>query len=350
MTTRFRTYLQYLLIFGATIFLVWFSLQGLIVNGSGNSFSDKWNYLFNTWLLADKGWLFLMAGTSIISHLIRAERWRILLLAAKSNTTLHESFLSLLVGYLVNLVIPRGGEISRCYNLQQLNKTPLELSFGTVIVDRVLDVICLLFIIGLAFLLQTEKLLDFMDSLAVGSNAGESKMLYFALAGGAALLLGVGFFWFLWQKPKWREKIQRILHGFKQGLLSILQLKRPGLFIFYTVVIWLLYFIMSYMVMLAFPSTSVLGLGAVLSIFALGSIAMAAPTPGGAGTYHALVPAGITFLYAIPLADAIAFVFVFHAWQTLIVILAGAISLVVTSFLSKRRRSKPNVQELTDKF
>lgn len=337
MTSRLRSYLQYLLIFGATVFLVWFSLKGLIVNGTGNSYNDKWKYLFNTWQLADKGWLLLMAGTTIVSHLIRAERWRILLQAAKSNTTLHESFLSLLVGYLVNLVIPRGGEISRCYNLQQLNKTPLEVSFGTVIVDRVLDVICLLFIIGLAFLLQTEKLLGFIDSLAMGNGSGESKLLYLAFIGSAALVIGAGVLWYLWQKPKLREKIQKILSGFKQGLLSILLLKRPGVFIFYTVVIWALYFIMSYMVMLAFPSTSVLGLGAVLSIFALGSIAMAAPTPGGAGTYHALVPAGIAFLYAIPLADAIAFVFVFHAWQTLIVILAGAISLLVTSFLSKRR-------------
>ena len=340
MTSRLRSYLQYLLIFGATVFLVWFSLQGLIVNGTGNSYSDKWNYLFNTWQLADKGWLLLMAGTTIVSHLIRAERWRILLQTAQSKTTLHESFLSLLVGYLVNLVIPRGGEISRCYNLQQLNKTPLEVSFGTVIVDRVLDVICLLVIIGLAFLLQTDKLLGFIDSLAIGSSSGESKILYIAFIGTVALLIGAGLFWYLWQKPKLREKIQKILHGFKQGLLSILKLERPGLFLFYTVVIWLLYFVMSYMVMLAFPSTSVLGLGAVLSIFALGSIAMAAPTPGGAGTYHTLVPAGIAFLYAIPLTDAIAFVFVFHAWQTLIVILAGAISLLVTSFLSKRRKSR----------
>lgn len=340
MTSRLRSYLQYLLIFGATIFLVWFSLQGLIVNGTGNSYSDKWKYLFNTWQLADKGWLMLMAGTTIVSHLIRAERWRILLQAAKSKTTLHESFLSLLVGYLVNLVIPRGGEISRCYNLQQLNKTPLEVSFGTVIVDRVLDVICLLAIIGLAFLLQTEKLLGFIDSLAMGNGLGESKLLYLALIGSATLVIGAGVLWYLWQKPKLREKIQKILLGFQQGLLSILKLQRPGLFIFYTVVIWALYFIMSYMVMLAFPSTSVLGLGAVLSIFALGSIAMAAPTPGGAGTYHALVPAGIAFLYAIPLADAIAFVFVFHAWQTLIVIIAGAISLLVTSFLSKRRERR----------
>lgn len=336
MTSRLRSFVQYALILGATVFLVWFSLQGLIVKGTGDSYSDKWNYLFSTWQLADKGWLMLMAGASMISHLIRAERWRILLHAAKSKTTLHESFLSLLVGYLVNLVIPRGGEISRCYNIQQLNKTPLEVSLGTVVVDRVLDVLCLAGILCLAFLMQTEKLVGFINSLPMGSSSAGDKILYLTLFG--LLIVGVGatLFWFLWKKPSLREKIIKILTGFKQGLLSIRNLERPGLFIFYTVAIWGLYFCMSYMVMRAFPSTSELGVGAVLSIFALGSIAMAAPTPGGAGAYHTLVPAGIAFLYAVPLTDAIAFVFVFHAWQTLIVILAGAISLLVTSFLSKR--------------
>lgn len=340
MSSRLRSFVQYVLILGATVFLVWFSLRGLTVNGTGDSYSDKWNYLFNTWQLADKGWLLLMAGTAMISHLLRAERWRILLQSAKSNSTLHESFLSLLVGYLVNLVIPRGGEISRCYNLQQLNKTPIELSFGTVVIDRILDVVCLLSIVGLAFLLQTEKLVGFINSLPLGSGSGGEKIGYALLIAGIVVLVITILFWLLWRRPAIREKLVKIFAGFKNGLMSIRHLQQPGLFIFYTLAIWVLYFVMSYMVMLAFPSTSGLGIGAVLSIFALGSIAMAAPMPGGAGAYHTLVPAGITFLYAIPAPDAIAFVFVFHAWQTLIVTVAGAVSLIVTSFLSKRRKSK----------
>lgn len=337
MSSRLRSIVQYVLILGATVFLVWFSLRGLTVSGTGDSFSDKWNYLFNTWKIADKGWLLLMAGTAMISHLIRAERWRLLLVSAKSNTTLHQSFLSLLVGYLVNLVIPRGGEVSRCYNLQQLNKTPLELSFGTVVVDRILDVVCLLSIVGLAFLLQTEKLIGFINSLPMGEGAEGTKFSYVALAALVFLIVLAVIGYWLWQKPVLREKIKKIYTGFKEGLLSVRNLQQPTLFVLYTVAIWVLYFVMSYMVMLAFPSTNGLGIGAVLSIFALGSIAMAAPMPGGAGAYHTLVPAGITFLYTIPAPDAIAFVFVFHAWQTLIVTVAGAVSLVVTSILAKRK-------------
>lgn len=337
MSLRLRSIVQYVLILGATVFLVWFSLRGLTVSGTGDTFSDKWDYLLKTWSVADKGWLMLMAGTVMISHLIRAERWRLLLVSANSNSSLNDSFLSLLVGYLVNLVIPRGGEVSRCYNLQQLNKTPLELSFGTVVIDRILDVVCLLSIVGLAFLLQTEKLLDFVRSLPMSDGRGGTKFIYVSLVLLALVIVFAGIVYFLWQKPRFNQKLKKIYTGFKEGLLSVKNLQKPALFIFYTVAIWALYFIMSYMVMLAFPSTNELGFGAVLSIFALGSIAMAAPMPGGAGAYHALVPAGITFLYHVPLPDAIAFVFVFHAWQTLIVIMAGALSLIITSVLVKRK-------------
>lgn len=334
MSKSFRSVLQYALLLGATVFLVWFSLRGIRVAGTENTLHDKWTYLYQTWQLADKGWLLLMAGLSMISHLIRAERWRMLLVSAGSKTTLHQSFLSLLIGYLVNLVIPRGGEISRCYNIQQLNKTSIEVSLGTVVMERIIDVLCLVAVLAVTFLLQADKLLAFINSLPLGGGESNVGKLLLILA-FAVILLGV-LAWFIWRMPKVKAWLRKIFIGFKEGLLSVLKLKRPGLFIGYSISIWVLYFVMSYVVMLAFPATHDLGLGAVLSIFALGAIAMAAPLPGGAGAYHTLVPAGITFLYAITISDATAFVFVFHAWQTLIMIVAGAIALMHSSFLAKR--------------
>jgi uncharacterized protein (TIRG00374 family) len=332
MSSRLKSIIQYVIILGVTVSLVWFSLRGLTETGGEN----KWNYLNNTWLAADKGWLLLMAGIFMVANLMRAERWRMLLQPAESPSTLHESFLSLAVGYLVNLVIPRGGEVSRCYNLYQLNKTPVETSLGTVVVERILDVICFVFIVALAFFLQYDKFVSFLNSLPLGS--GNSNKSLIVIGGLLAALFVAGMVgWFAWRNPRIKERLQKIFVGFKQGLLSIKKVKQPGLFTFYSIFIWVLYFIMSYTVMQAFPSTSELGPGAVLSVFALGSIAMVAPLPGGAGAYHTLVPAGITFLYNIPTADAIAFVFVFHAWQTFIMIATGALSVITTSILSKRK-------------
>jgi glycosyltransferase 2 family protein len=125
--------------------------------------------------------------------------------------------------------------------------------------------------------------------------------------------------------------------GFKEGLTSVFRMKKKGLFIFYSAAIWSLYFLSSYTVVQAFPETRHLGLNAILSLFTIGSLAMAAPLPGGTGSYHVLVPQGLVFLYNIPRANAIAFVFVFHGWQTFLLIAGGAISLIITSILVKRK-------------
>lgn len=332
MTQRLKSAAKYAVILGATVFLVWFSLRGLTVRGTGDTYTDKWNYLYATWEKADKGWLMLVAGIFMLSQLVRAERWRMLLHSAESKTTFHQSLLALLTGYLVNLVIPRGGEVTRCYSVHQFNKTPVEVSLGTVIVERILDVICLLLIVALAFLVQTEMLLDFVASLPIGQGNGSSKYLTLAYLAGAALVIFAVAYFFVKRNERLKQRMKKIIRGFKEGLLSIGKLRQPGLFIFYSVLIWGLYFIMSYCVMLAFNSTSQLGLGAVLSVFALGSIAMAVPLPGGAGAYHTIVPAGLTFLYQIAPTEAIAFVFVFHAWQTLLMIVSGAAAMISSSF------------------
>jgi hypothetical protein len=149
-------------------------------------------------------------------------------------------------------------------------------------------------------------------------------------------LLGI-LIWIVKKNKRLNAFFVKTWQGFRGGLLSVFRLQNKGLFIFYSLVIWSLYFLMSYTVILAFPETQHLGFSAVLSLFAIGSIAMAAPLPGGTGSYHVLVPQGLVFLYNVPQADAIAFTFIFHGWQTAIMIAGGAISLIITTVLVKRR-------------
>ena len=326
-----KTFLQYAVIFGITGLLIWFSLRGLTGENKGE-------YLLATWQSADKGWLIAMAVIAVISHLLRAQRWRMLLEPSGYKSTLNYSFLSLMVGYLVNLVIPRGGEVSRCYNLYKLDKTPVEISFGTVVVERIVDLVCLVALISIAFIVESTKLFAFIRTLPIGTGEGSSPLKALALIGIGLLVLLALAVWFIRRNKKLKDFVVRTWHGFKDGLLSIFRLKNKGLFILYSVVIWLLYFLMSYTVILAFPETKHLGVGAVLSLFAIGSIAMAAPLPGGTGSYHVLVPQGLVFLYNIPQADAVAFTFIFHGWQTAIMIVGGALSLILTSVILKRRK------------
>jgi uncharacterized protein (TIRG00374 family) len=331
--TRLKAFIQYTVILSITAFLIWFSLRGITVAEGEN----KAEYLLKTWDEANKGWLLVMAAVSIISHLLRAERWRMLLKPTGHSITLKSSFLSVMVGYLVNLVIPRGGEVSRCYNLYKLNKTPVEISFGTVVVERIIDVVCLMVLIGLSFLFESEKLFAFINTLPIEVSGFSGKIKTALILVGILVLVGAVLFFIVKRSARLKSLIQKAVAGFKQGFSAVFNLEQKGLFIFYTAIIWILYFVMSYCVILAFEATSNLGFGAVLSLFAIGAIAMAAPLPGGAGSYHALVPAGLVFLYHIPQSQAVAFTFVFHGWQTLIFIVSGAISLIATSIITGRK-------------
>jgi hypothetical protein len=244
-----------------------------------------------------------------------------------------------MVGYLVNLVIPRGGELSRCYNLYKLDKTPVETSFGTVVVERIVDLICLLILIGFSFIIESQKLFGFIDTLPISTSGHTGKLMLLVYLLVACIVFAIVFYIVFTRNERIRGFIIKTWNGFKGGLLSVFMLQNKALFVFYSVLIWFLYFLMSFAVLKAFPATSSLGFGAVLSLFAIGSIAMAAPLPGGTGSYHVLVPQGLVLLYSVPQADAVAFTFIFHGWQTAIMILGGALSLLLTSYRVKRKAS-----------
>lgn len=328
MPTRVKAILQYTLILGITVLLIWVSLNSL----SAGDGIDKWGYLIQTWNQADKGWLLVMAVIAIASHLIRAERWKMLIQPTGYTTTLKKSFLSVMVGYLVNLVIPRGGEISRCYNLYKLDKIPVDISFGTVVIERIIDLLCLLLLLVLAFFLESEKLIKFIELIPM-DYSGLQLIIFIGLGG---IILLVVLYWIIQRTRKLKAFIITTWIGIKKGLLAVFGLKNKSLFAVYSILIWFLYFLMSYTVVLAFESTANLGFSAVITLFGIGSIAMAAPLPAGLGSYHTLVPAGLALLYNIPHNEAVAFTFIFHGWQTLIMIVGGALSFVLTSVLVKK--------------
>lgn len=308
--------------------LLWLSLR-TIPDVEGTSRSE---FIWQTWLRANKLDLFVMAVISMLSHVLRAYRWKMLLAPTGHKVGLGNSFLSLMIGYLVNLAVPRGGEISRCYNLLKLEKTPVEISFGTVVAERMIDVLCLVILIAISFFVEWEKLIAFINTLPITTgDKGYTKVIIVLLIG---ILIVAGAI-YLFRKS---ERLKKIIAGFKDGLLSVFKLDHPWVFICASIAIWLLYFVTSYFVIIAFPETEVLGMRAVLTLFAIGAIAMAAPLPGGAGSYHTLVPLGLVMLYGMPKGDAVAFVFIFHAWQTFIMITAGVVSLAISYWIIRWKR------------
>lgn len=329
MPSRLKAIIQYVIILLVTAFLIWYALSRISV-GEGE---NRWEYILKTWRQADKVWLGLMAVFAVLSHILRAMRWRMLIRPAGYSVRLTSSFLSLMVGYLVNLAIPRGGEVTRCYNLYKLERTPVDIAFGTVVMERIVDLFCLCLLIALAFALEWNKLMSFVQTLEF---AVPGRNLPLGLLIAALALAGV--IWYLVKRNRRvREFIRKTWSGIKRGLLSIVALENKAIFVLYSVLIWVMYFFMSFAVIRAFEPTAHLGFSAVISLFAIGSIAMAAPLPGGTGAYHVLVPQGLSLLYGLVLKDAVALTFVFHGWQTLIMVAGGGISLLATALLLPKR-------------
>ncbi|MCS6974428.1 MAG: flippase-like domain-containing protein [Cyclobacteriaceae bacterium] len=313
--------------------LLWLSLRVLTPPEGQN----RWDYLISAWRRTDKAWLWLMALLAMVSHLIRAERWRLLLGVSGQPVSFFHALLSLLVGYLINLVIPRGGEISRCLNLYKLNSYPADKSFGTVVAERAIDLMCFLLVLVIAFFVEFDKLAAFVKTLPV-ELPGKPAMWLWMVALALFIVVIIVLRLFVKRFPALQNKLSQLWKGFLSGLRSIRYVRQPGLFITYSILIWLLYFLMTYAVLMAFEETRSLGWQAILNLFAIGSLAMVLPMPGGTGSYHTLVPAGLSFLYGLNLPDAVAFTFVFHAWQTLIMIAGGVPALLTTLMLGTGKK------------
>lgn len=338
---KIKNILQYAVMISITALLLWLSFRS-IETAEGQS---KWNFIKGVWGSANKVFLFLSAGVAILSHLIRAERWKLLLDPLGYRTSLQKGFASVMIGYFVNLAIPRGGELSRCYNLYRLNKTPVEVSLGTVLAERVIDLIFLIILLSTALLVQLDELSGFYLSAEVQTlkNQVDGGNIYLLLMAAVVFFAGLFFiFRYLLQAREYfvkrqLTKLRNVARGVMKGIKSILRLEKRVYFILYSLLIWLSYYFMMYFVMLAFPETENLGLQAALTIFVIGGIAMAIPLPGGAGSFHVLVSTGLILLYGLSQDKSIAFTFIFHGWQTVIIILVGAVSLLWSQAQTKKK-------------
>lgn len=339
---RIKEVLKYLLIISLAVFLLWFSFKS-IQPQEGQS---KIDFILETWGKGHKGFLFLSAFLAILSHFIRAARWHIILKPLGYSFSIVSSFIAVILSYFINLAIPRGGELSRCVTLYRLEKVPVKTSLGTVIAERVVDLVFLIICIGTVFLLELDRFMNFFGSLGQNNstNTQVSYTKYYLLGGLVVVMIlmlilyKIKRYLFL----RFLIKGKDFLKGLKQGLIAIFQLEQKVLFITYSLLIWCCYYFMAYAVFLAYPETQNLGLDAALTIFVLGGIAMAIPLPGGTGSYHFLVSNGLFLLYGISKTSAMAFATIFHGWQTLVIIVFGVICLILSELLAKNTYKSDN--------
>ena len=231
--------------------------------------------------------------------------------------------MAVLIAYLLNLFIPRSGEVARAASIKKYEKIPFEKAFGTIVAERVADVIMLGGIIATAFFLQSELIGSYLF------KDSEEGSIYIKLITFIVLPL-IGFFIYRYLKKvdiPWVKKMVTFVDGLIEGAKSILTMKKKWQFIFHTFFIWIMYVLMFYAVTFALPETTHLPFGAIIVGFVVGGLSMAL-TNGGLGTYPVLV-SGALVLYQIEPNPALAFGWIMWTAQTLMVVLFGGLSFLI---------------------
>jgi glycosyltransferase 2 family protein len=288
------------------------------------------------------GWIVASLGIALLSHFLRALRWRMLLDSIGYKPGVLNVFLSILVMYLANFAAPRMGEVTRCGILTRYEKIPFTAQLGTVVIERMVDVVLLLLIIVSVLLFDWNVLTDYLSGKMSVPDSGKYSFLtswWFLTI--VALLVILGLLAVLFRKPLLRtniaKKIVTYVDRFVEGLKSILLLKKPGIFILLTLGIYACYYMMTWFVMIAFSPTAQLSPFVALAVLAMGSVGMVLPAQGGIGTYHTFVVATLT-LYGTSEYNSTLLAFVLHGSTSVFLIFIGAIALIILPIVNPSKK------------
>jgi uncharacterized protein (TIRG00374 family) len=305
------TLLKVVLPLGIGVYLTWFFISRL-----SDLELDNLKIAFY-----EANYLYILFGIVImlLSHMSRAYRWKYMLEPLGHKPNFWTMYHSIMIGYVINLTIPRSGEVARAgYYAKYEEKVSADKVFGTIIVERIIDLVMLGIVLAITAFLQKD--IEALNSIKESAGGGLPAWVYYVVAG--AVIVGVAVFLI---SKKVKEKVLELLMGILEGVKTILQLKQRMAYIGHTLFIWVCYVGMIWVCSFALPETAGLEIAAVFAAFVVGAVAISA-TPGGIGLYPLLVATVLTDLYGIENAGS----FSMLAWSalTLFTIIFGLISLI----------------------
>ncbi len=291
---------------------------------------------------ADYRWVGFSLFISLIAYTVRAIRWKMLIVPLGYNPKLSNTFYAMMVGYLANLALPRLGEITKCGALNRAEKIPIDKLIGTVIVERVVDVISLLCCLIISAFLECDRITSFLSiylfkpmNEKFGGLLHSTTVLAVGVTGIVLIIVLLLVFRKKIMQSKFIKKIRGLASGLIEGLRSVRKMKNSGLYIFLTAFMWTLYMLTSYVCFFSLPSTNHLGISAGIFILVAGGFGMSAPVQGGIGAFHFIVKEALT-MYNVPETDGLVYATVVHGSQTIFAILLGFLSLILLYF-SRRK-------------
>lgn len=289
---------------------------------------------------ADFMWIGFAWIAGMISNYSRAARWLIIAEPLGYKPKLSTSFHGVMVSYLVNFAIPRGGELTRAAMVSKAEKMPIGIVIGSVVAERVMDLIFMMLIILLALTIQYDTITDFFASSNDKPGEGGSKLWLLILLG----VLGILGILFLIYRKRFNhilifKRINNLFDSFLEGVKGLTRIKRPVAFLVHSVIIWVCYYLMVFFCFYCIPQTSGLGAAAGLTVLVTSTLAVVLPSPGGVGTFHYFVPIALT-LYGIDAKDGLTYATIAHASQMLMFIFFGTISLISMIVMQRKNLSE----------
>ncbi|MEI7594333.1 MAG: lysylphosphatidylglycerol synthase transmembrane domain-containing protein [Bacteroidota bacterium] len=324
--------LKFSLFLSIGIFFIWLSVRKLS--------SDDIQHILDTRHNVNYFWISAAVISGILSHIFRTLRWIQLLETLGKKPRFINTLGAVFIGYFANLAIPRLGEASRCGVLTKFEDIPFNKSFGTVITERLIDMLCFVIVFFLTLLFEFKLLYNLFNQyvlipIAEKFNAGGTLTLVLLLG----LLLLLGLIAFVLVKKYLRnlyDKLFDFIKGLTEGLKSLFVIKRPFLFLSYTFGIWFMYFLMAYFSLICLPETRHLGLTAGLAVLAFGSIGIMV-SAGGIGAYPYFTKITL-LLFLIPENIGLAVGWVSWSLQTIILIIFGIIALIVLPMINNTNK------------
>jgi glycosyltransferase 2 family protein len=303
------------------VFFIYLSYQNTTPEDRTNIFK----YIKN----ADYRFVLLSAFFGVLSHISRAVRWQFLLAPLGYRPKTINSVLAVLIGYFSNLGIPRSGELLRATAMDRYENIPFQKGFGTVIAERVVDLVLLVGCIVLALALQYDLIVDYL----------KIENMNFLQMGVGFVLVVIGLIlfrkYFLLSTHPLIEKIKQFFQGIWEGMLSIKLMENKGLFIAHTFFIWLMYILMFWVIKFSIPETVNLGMNAMIPAFVVGGLSISA-TNGGVGIYPYSVSL-VLIAFGISKESSLAFGWIMWTCQTLMIVTFGAMAFFALPLINSKK-------------
>lgn len=329
------TTLKLIFFLGIGVIFIWVFLRNL------NPQQQK--EIWHSFKEANYYWILLSLVFALISHLLRTLRWQLMVEPLGYKVSFINTMFSVMIGYFANLAIPRLGEVVRCGFLNKYEKVPFNKALGTVITERAIDVLTFLLIFIFTLLIaykQLEKYIYDKIYIRMTDKYSSFEFSYKFIILIIFILVLIFIFLFIFNRyfkhTKFYIKIKEMLKGFWVGIKSLTMIKKPWLFVFLSLLIWLFYLLGAYICFFCFADTSHLGLDAALGVLAFGTIGIML-VQGGIGIYPFIV-SEVLYAYSISITKSYSLGWLIWLSQTFIIIFAGIISLIMISVYNRRMK------------